>query len=154
MAAKPRPAEDLKAAYRGLSKLIHPDLAADEADRAYREALMVQANAAYRSGDHALLAFLQAGWTLRHAPPPRGDEETLEHLMRQIEQAEKRLAQAEGERKAIEETPLAKLMKREERAAADGVDLFARLGAELDEYLAKLQKRLKTLSRRAAKRER
>jgi hypothetical protein len=151
---KARPDVDLKTSWRALSKLIHPDLAEDEADRRYREALMVQANAAYQAGDAGLIATLQEGWTLRHAPAPTGDEATLEHLMRQIELAEKRLAQAEDERRAIEETPLAKLLKRSEKAALDGVDLLGKLAAELDEHKRALQKRLKTLDRRVAKRER
>jgi len=46
-ARRPEPPEELRALYRRLARLCHPDLATDEADRARRQDLMRRINAAW-----------------------------------------------------------------------------------------------------------
>src|SRR5271155_1049137 len=47
---------EMKRLYRDVAKRIHPDLTSDRNDRAKRQALMAEANEAYRRGDDARLA--------------------------------------------------------------------------------------------------
>jgi hypothetical protein len=51
-------AADLKRLYRRLARLLHPDLAQDDAERARLSVLMARANAAYESDDAAALEHL------------------------------------------------------------------------------------------------
>lgn len=52
------PTENLKKLFREVAKRIHPDLALNERDRAYREELMKRANKAYRDGDEEKLRLI------------------------------------------------------------------------------------------------
>ena len=52
----------------------------------------------------------------------------------------------------LDATPLARLMRHEARARAEGRDLFARLGRELAEQERALRKRMKALERRLDRR--
>ena len=151
VAPKPRTDAELRQAYLALSKRVHPDLAGDAADRARREALMVQANAAYAAGDRASLASLLSGEAVA-AARRTGEtlesarvEERIKHLAHELQQLELTLAAAQN-------AELARLMRHWERAGEEGRDLFAKLARELDEYRQHAQKRLKTLTRRLAKR--
>lgn len=61
--AKPfAPSRDLKKLYRQIAQKIHPDRAADEAEREWRTRLMSEATRAYRSEDEAALQEVLAQW--------------------------------------------------------------------------------------------
>ena len=147
---KPQAPEGLRRLYRDLTKLIHPDLASDPTERERREALMIQANAAYAEGDEATLAYLMGQ---RELEAQAGDdaERLLERLMRQIAQAEGRLEAPERELAEAEASDLAKLMRREAAAREEGRDLLGRFVAEVEEAQQQARKRLKALERRLAK---
>ncbi len=147
VAPKPSPTDELRAIFRALTKRIHPDLADDEAERQRREALMVEANAAYAAGDVAALAYLSA------RQEPAAAEDALDRLTRRIALAQAQLARAEARRAASEASDLARLMRRETKAKDDGRDLFRKLAGELEEELKHARKRLRALTRRAEKRE-
>lgn len=147
---KPTPTDELRALFRALTKRIHPDLAADEDERQRREALMVQANAAYAAGDVAVLAHLAA----HQAPEAAEAGHALEALARRIALTTALLGRAEARRQAAEATPLARLMRRVSTAEADGRDLFRKLAAELEDEVKQARKRLRALTRRAEKRAR
>ena len=57
-----RPNVDVKRLFRQIAQKIHPDRAADEADRAWRTQLMSEANRAYRAGDQAALREVVTLW--------------------------------------------------------------------------------------------
>jgi hypothetical protein len=137
------PDDELKAAYRALSKRVHPDLAGDEDERRHREARMVEVNAAYRRGDVAWLSQQLLG----QAP---GD--TAERLAAPIAGVTRRQSEAKAALATLEATPLAKLMRHDARASEEGRDLFKRMLRELDEHEQALRKRLKQLDRRLGKR--
>lgn len=135
--------DELKAAYRALSKRVHPDLAPDEPERARREALMAEVNAAYQRGDVALLSQLLLG---------QQPGSTLERVEGQIAAVKQRLARADAAIATLDASPLARLLRHEARARAEGRDLFARLARELAEEERALRKRLKALERRLDRR--
>lgn len=146
---KPTPTDELRALYRALTKRIHPDLADDDDERARRAALMVEANAAYATGDLAALAYLAA----RQEPVgPAEADDAPARLARRIALAEGQLARAEARRAAAEASDLARLMRRVAKAEEAGRDLFRKLAAELEEELKHARKRLRALTRRAEKR--
>jgi DNA repair exonuclease SbcCD ATPase subunit len=135
-AETPRPALEgerlaaLKQLYRRLARRFHPDLALDEIDRAYRTDLMMAINAAYAAGDLAKLE------QLAHEPDsisrlPQTPEELATALSNEIDRCRRRLAEIAKELSMLERHDSARLMKRAERAAADGRDLLADLAADL-----------------------
>lgn len=120
----------LKQLYRQLARRFHPDLALDEADRAYRTDLMMAINAAYAAGDIEKLERL----TLEPAhvsTAPLSNRELVEALEREVERCHRRLQEIEVEMATLERHDSARLMKRAERAAAQGRDLLAELAADL-----------------------
>lgn len=48
---RPAPSDDLRATYRRVARLVHPDLAVDDIDRELRDRLMRDANAAFEQRD-------------------------------------------------------------------------------------------------------
>ena len=135
-AEAPRPAlaaeqqAALKQLYRQLARRFHPDLAEDEATRAYRTDLMVAINVAYAAGD---LAALQRLAEEPDAAPraAQSDEQLAAALQREIDHCRRRLAEIAAELATLEGHDSARLMRRAERAAAEGRDLLAELAADL-----------------------
>jgi hypothetical protein len=71
--AVPR-SEATKRLYRRIAQQIHPDRADDEADRAWRTQLMIEANHAYRDGDEQGLQYLAAKWKASRDSAPGANE--------------------------------------------------------------------------------
>lgn len=59
---RPRPSDVVRALYRTLIKLCHPDLAVSDTDRLRREEFTARVNAAYAAGDAARLEALAREW--------------------------------------------------------------------------------------------
>jgi predicted nucleic acid-binding Zn-ribbon protein len=120
----------LKQLYRQLARRFHPDLALEEADRAYRTDLMMAINAAYAAGDMAALQRLAD--EPDNAPrAPHSDEELAAALQREIDHCRRRLAEIAAELATLEGHDSARMMRRAERAAAEGRDLLAEYAADL-----------------------
>ena len=135
-AETPRPAlaaeqqAALKQLYRQLARRFHPDLAIEEADRAYRTDLMMAINAAYAAGDMATLQRLAD--EPDNAPrAPHTDEELAAALQREIDHCRRRLTEIAAELATLERHDSARLLRRAERAAAEGRDLLAEYAADL-----------------------
>jgi hypothetical protein len=149
---KLRASDELKKLYRDLTKLAHPDLATEPEERQRREAVMIQANAAYADGDAATLAYLLGSCEQNAAPPAVQDAEAaLDRIMRQIAQATARLEVPAKELEAASATELAKLFRRSQLAGRQGRDLLVRLVEDVEEEKRQVRKRLKQLERRLAK---
>jgi len=120
----------LKQLYRQLARRFHPDLAEDEATRAYRTDLMMAINAAYAAGD---LAALQRLAEEPDASPrgPQTDEVLAAALQREVDHCRRRLAEIAAELATLERHDSARLWRRAQRAAAEGRDLIAELAADL-----------------------
>lgn len=125
----------IKPLYRRLARRFHPDLALDEIDRAYRTELMMAINAAYTAGDlEELERLAEEPDSISRAP--QSPEELAAALQREVERCRRRLAEIDKELATLEEHDSTRLMRRAERAAAEGRDLLAELAADLRRRIA------------------
>jgi chromosome segregation ATPase len=120
----------LKQLYRQLARRFHPDLALDEADRAYRTDMMMAINAAYTAGDVDKLQRLSLEPSYA-STLAQTDQELAESLQREVERCQRRLLEIEQERATLDNHDSTRLMKRAERAAALGRDLLDELAGDL-----------------------
>lgn len=138
-----RPTEELRAVYRRIARLIHPDLAASSYDKARRTALMARVNSAYEIGDLESLKQLE----IESLPEQENDTSVGGRLVRGIRRraaARARLAVIEEERMILVAGPLAALWERAQLAAAAGRDLVREMCNELDRQSAELEAQLAT----------
>ncbi len=129
-----RPSDDLKKLYRDLARKLHPDLATDPQERERRHQLMVEVNRAYETGNDERLQAILRDW--QRSPKSVKDEGVgaeLVRLIRQIAQAEERIAAIDVEIAELKASELAELKARVERAENEGYDLLAEMAAEVDE---------------------
>lgn len=141
-----RPSGELKALYRQLAKLIHPDLATAEQDRARRERLMKDANQAYAAGDEARLRHMLSEWQASpEAVTGEGVGADLVRLIRKIDQVRRRLADIEREIQELKETELFSLKTKADAAAQQGRDILKEMTATVDLRVAEAQTRLAAL---------
>ena len=121
---------ELKAAYRRLARRFHPDLALNEGDREYRTSLMIAINAAYTAGNLAELERLALEPdTLNQGT--QTDEALAEALDREVKRCRCRLDEIRQELATLEQHPNARLLRRAERAAAEGRDLIDEMARDL-----------------------
>ena len=122
------PSPELKRLFREVVKLVHPDNATDEADRAVRNKLMTEANLAYRLGDaDALRRILEEYKSSPESIKGGGTAADLQCVIRQIERIVKRLAEIESEVAELTSSEIAKLMATAETARAKGRNLLAEM---------------------------
>lgn len=95
--AKPKPTESLKKLFREVAKRIHPDLAANDAERARRQQLMAEVNLAYENGDEAKLRSILADWeSSPESVEGEGVGPELIRVIRKIAQIQRRLVEIEA----------------------------------------------------------
>jgi hypothetical protein len=122
------PSPELKKLFREVVKQIHPDNAADEADRKVRNRLMAEANLAYRRGDaDALRRILEEYKSSPESVKGEGIGADLVRVLRQIDRIVKRLAQIESEVIELTSSEIAKLMATAETAKTKGRNLLAEM---------------------------
>ena len=122
------PSPELKKLFREVVKLVHPDNATDEADRAVRNKLMTEANLAYRLGDaDALRKILEEYKSSPESIKGEGAAADLQRVILQIERIIKRLAQIETEVAELTSSEIAKLMATAETAKTKGRNLLAEM---------------------------
>src|SRR5919202_1684519 len=137
------------ALYHEVARRLHPDLAADERERPLRTRLMAEANRAYAAGDAARLQALLLEWEASPASVTgSGLEAELARVGRSIAWIEERLRAIVAELRALLRSGLWRFRLRVERAAREGRDLLAELGAEQRAKLAVARRRLAALARR------
>ncbi len=125
----------IKQLYRRLARRFHPDLAPNETDRAYRTELMMAINAAYTAGDlEELERLAEEPDSISRAP--QSPEELAAALQREVERCHRRLAEIATEMATLEQHNSTRLLRRAERAEAEGRDLLAELAADLRRRIA------------------
>jgi prefoldin subunit 5 len=129
---------ELKRLYRSLARRFHPDMGVDEADRDHRTQMMMAINAAYAAHDLERLRELalepDSGGTFDPAQPL---ERQVELLRAELVRLERRLREVRRELAGLEQHKSARLMRRAEKAEAEGRDFFAELAAQMKQEVAR-----------------
>ncbi len=145
-ASKPfQPSAELKALYRQLAKLYHPDLAGDPEEQRWRTSIMQEVNEAYEHGDiERLRQILERG--SKHAQGVMNRESPkIAEITREIGQAESRIRSLKQQIQALYASDLFVLYQAAQNESALGEDLFTKLNKELDTQLVALRERIRTL---------
>ena len=122
------PSPDLKRLFRDAAKRVHPDTASDDADRARRERLMKEVNAAYAAGDEDALRNILAGLdSSPDAVQGSGTGADLVRVLRQLRLVKDRLIAINIELAALGGTDIALLKAKADIAASQGLDLLAEM---------------------------
>lgn len=143
---KLNPTPEAKKAYHNLARLIHPDLATDEEERARRHDLMAKLNDAYADGDQNLLNKLVEEY--RDAPElVRGDSigDDLVRVIRQISQVATRLRELKSEKLKAELSEAFAMREKVRTEAIEGRDYFRQMSERARTHIMKAQRRLITL---------
>ncbi len=137
-----QPSPELKRLYREVAKRIHPDLTSDRADRAKRQQLMAEANAAYEKGDEGQLRrILEEYECSPEAVQGEGAGADLVRVIRRISQAKNRLTEIEAETEQIIRSDIYQLRMRLEEAKKQGRDLLKEMSARVEDQITELRKR-------------
>ncbi len=129
---------ELKKLYRLLARRFHPDLALDEADRAYRTQLMMSINTAYAAHDLDALRQLalepDSGHNLALAD---SDQLLAEALLRELDRCRRRLQEIKEEMARLKKHNSARLMKQAEQVRANGRSWEDEVLDQLQEQIAR-----------------
>jgi DNA repair exonuclease SbcCD ATPase subunit len=126
------PSPELKKLYREAAKRVHPDTATDEKDRARRERLMKEVNAAYAAGDEDALRRILANLDASpDAVQGSGIGADLIRVLRQLKQIRDRIAAIEQELSKLRTSEIAQLRQDVDKAEKEGRDLLAELAASV-----------------------
>lgn len=131
----------LRALFRRLARLLHPDLARHEDERAYRTEVMKEATRAYEMGDLARLLELEQRWASEREAPkaPKSAPDLEESLSRTVAELKAQLKATLAELRALRRSGSFRTAQHLRRAASVGVDL-----AEV--YVAAAERDLNRLS--------
>jgi hypothetical protein len=121
----------LKRVYRRLARLLHPDLARDEADRSRLGDLMARVNAAYARGDLAALEVMAERVGAGEPPGELSAEERRAHVERRIATLARIAASLARERQRLLRSDTHRLLQETLRREAQGEDFLATTRAEV-----------------------
>lgn len=134
------PSDDLKKLYREMARMMHPDLATDEQERQRRHNFMVTLNLAYEQGDEARMRDILQKWqTTPQSVRPGSIGDELVRVIRQIAQAEERIAAIDEEIESLEDSERYQLCLEVENATEVGRDLLAEMASEIDKEIFELK---------------
>lgn len=145
---RPRPAPvsdntaaQIKRLYRQLARRYHPDLAADETERAYRTEMMTAVNDAYAARSLAeLLALaseLESHGETTAAAKANTAAGMVQALQEELARIERRLQQIDLEMQSLHNHPLVELSLEVKFAQKRGRDVLAEMAAELERQIAR-----------------
>lgn len=135
-----RPGDELKRLYRQVAKLVHPDLATSEDERARRNRMMAEANRAYSQRDEAKLRALLEEWELSpEAVPGDGVGAELVRNIRKIHQVQRRLAVIDSEIANLKHSDIFALKERAETSARSGLDLLVQMAEQLKTEIGRMR---------------
>jgi hypothetical protein len=106
---RPRPSDQVRALFRTLIKLCHPDLATGEADRRRREEFTARVNAAYAANNGARLAQLAREWQAE-TPDAVNPPGLMSELRAAAEAVRRQLGEMGGQIARLTRTGLGELM--------------------------------------------
>lgn len=144
-----KPADTLKKLYREVAKLVHPDLANDEADRIRRHSIMAKVNAAYENSDEAELQNILDEWKAGNdADAGAAIEIRLIRLIRKIALVEDRITAIEIELEGLRTSELFTLYTKVANAEAEGRDLLSDMASSVRVKISAAGNRLSNLKRK------
>lgn len=120
---------ELKASFRNAIRKIHPDLATDEKDRAYRTEMTKKLNEAYRKGDSDTVDAVLRDFQLSEMPDNAGKR--LIVLIRQEHDLRCRAEEVKARLDDMKNGDLARLKLVCDEAASRGEDAFAEITDKL-----------------------
>lgn len=142
------PPPNLKTLFREVARRIHPDFARDDVEQKHFTLLMARANQAYSRGDTATLQrLLDDHLEINASIEGEGAAAELARIMRQIQHAERDIANLEAERHTLFASEIAQLYLEAEAAAREHRDLLTELATGLREQVADARYRLEFVNR-------
>ena len=146
---------ELKRLFRDAAKLMHPDLAADDADRQRRTKFMAEANRAYRTRDAEMLQRILN----RFLDDPdmhlgEGVGAELIRIIRQISQIRDRLSVIAQETERLNQSEIGQLRREADEAGTLGRDLLADIERTVREQIQRVKAEYETLAEKATRDER
>lgn len=141
--------DDLKHLYRQAARLVHPDRADDEDDRALRDEIMARINAAYRNGNGLMIESLLEEYQMRVEV---GEEDAATRLIRTIRTIARMREQIRETRAALvtlRESELFRLQKIVTEAEARGGDKLAELAHGVERQIGEANTRLERIRKMA-----
>jgi hypothetical protein len=127
------PSDELKNLFRKVAKAIHPDLATNERERAYRTSLMARANEAYKNEDMDALERILHEWEHRDEKSFVEESQLTEpdRLEQKILRIKARLNEIETRIRELKQSDLYLLMIKVEQAELAGRDLLGDMAKDL-----------------------
>jgi len=141
------PSDELRNLFRRVAKTIHPDLATNERERAYRTSLMARANEAYKNEDMEALERILYEWEHRDEKsfvevPQLTEANRLEQKLLQIKA---RIKEIETRIRELKQSDLYQLMIKVEQAELEGRDLLSAMAKDLQYQIQSAQGLLDSL---------
>ena len=136
-AAPPPPREEedearvLKRLLRRLARVLHPDLAQDDAERARLHRLMADVNAAYERGDRTALEVMAEKVGAGERVGALTDEDRLAHLRKRTDVLKQAARSLKAELDRLRATDTFRLLAEVEQRTAAGADYLADTAKEL-----------------------
>ena len=142
------PPPSLKTLFREVAKRIHPDFARDDAEQKHFTLLMARANQAYSRGDtDTLERMLDDHLEINASIAGEGAAAELIRITRQIQHAERDIANLDAEQHALLSSEVAQLYIDAEAAEQEHRDLLTELAANLRGQIADAKYRLEFVNR-------
>jgi hypothetical protein len=140
------PSPEARKAYHELARIIHPDLALDNAEKERRHGLMAELNSAYANGDQARLSKM-ADEMRSSSEMIRSDSigDRLVRSIRQIAQVRRRFKEIDRELADRKRSELFDLFEQVEAGSKDGRDLLKQMAERAKTHIMKTQRRLEHL---------
>jgi hypothetical protein len=143
---KSLPSKHLKALYRQIARLVHPDLAADELEKEYRRKVMIEVNKAYEDGDKEKLNNILEEWNKRPESVEGEDvSSNLIRIIRKIAQVQERLRKIQVEMSLVEKSDVFQLRIQVLLSEKEGRNLLQEMADRLDQNIHQAQIHLKVL---------
>ncbi len=134
----------IKKLYRRLARAFHPDMAQDDADRAYRTEMMSAINDAYAARSMAELMAIERELTgqagSENKPDPRdalSDADMIAALQNEIKRCRRRLQEIDLEMQTMHNQPMVELALEVKLAKKEGRNLLEEMSSEMERKIAR-----------------
>jgi len=138
---------ELKALYRRLAKIYHPDLASSEEERAEHEKIMTAINKAYAAKDLEGLRAIERAASEKKAKRDETIPEKLVRLIRLSHDLDKTIDSLLQQLEAIKDSPTFKLKESVEQGVDQGRDILGEIEADLQRKIGDRETELHTVIR-------